>query len=56
MAVGVDGVGQRRTSRMIDGGEKEEFDLGTLMTHYETVREQLWPLYWLLVEIKRLRR
>ena len=47
---------ERRRSSRDNGGEREEFDLGTLMTHYETVREQLWPLYWLLVEIKRSRR
>lgn len=32
------------------------FDLGVLMTHYEAVRDQLWPLHQLLLEVKQLWR
>ena len=40
----------------IDQGKRVAVDLATFMTHYNNVRDRLWPLGSLIEDLKKIRR
>ena len=40
----------------IDQGKRVVVDLATFMTHYNNVRDRLWPLGSLIEDLKKIRR